>query len=61
MKKAFVHWSPTLTFYVEQLPGEGGVDWGYTTDLNKARDLNPYWQKRFNSDCKFCGRKDNFY
>jgi hypothetical protein len=24
-------------WYVAQVPGEGGVDWGYTTDIAKAR------------------------
>jgi hypothetical protein len=42
-------------WYVSELPGHGGVDWGYTTDASKAVALNDYWWKRFASDRRKCG------
>ncbi len=45
-------WSikPYIFYYVSELPGEGGVDWGYTTKSEQAIVLSPYWQRRFNHD-----------
>lgn len=34
-------------WYVQNLPGDGGVDWGYTNDYKKALPLNKYWARRF--------------
>jgi hypothetical protein len=45
-------WFPWLRFYVSEKPGDGGVDWGYTTDPQKAIPLNSYWQRRFAADCR---------
>lgn len=47
------------TEYVESLPGEGGVDWGYTNDVRKARTLSPYWQKRFRAYIRDVSRHDS--
>lgn len=38
------------TWYVAQLPGEGGVDWGYSTKRTDARPMSIYWRQRFESD-----------
>lgn len=42
-------------FYVRELPGEGGVDWGYTDEPAKARPISTYWKKRFMADMKKVG------
>lgn len=34
-------------FYVSDLPGNGGADWGWTPDRKKALALTPHWQRRF--------------
>lgn len=46
-------------WYVADLPGcdkdkRNGTrcDWGWTTDINKALPLTPYWAKRFAAFCK---------
>jgi hypothetical protein len=46
-------------FYVSNLKGKIG-DWGYTTYVNEAIHLSPYWRKRFNADCNAVGVKANF-
>lgn len=33
--------------WVESVPGDGGVDWGYTGNSAAAIPLSPYWQRRF--------------
>lgn len=33
--------------WVENLPGHGGVSWGYGCSSDKAIVLSPYWQRRF--------------
>lgn len=43
------------SWYVESLPGDGGVDWGYTTKVDQAIPLSPYWQKRFRANCRAVG------
>ena len=48
-------------FYVSEKRGDGGADWGYTTDVSKAVDLSPYWQRLFNSDCNKCGVTAKFH
>lgn len=54
MKKAGRLWSkkPYVFYWVAQLPGEEGVDWGYVTDSSKAKLLTPYWQRRFAAYCR---------
>ena len=39
------------TWYVCNLPGDGGKDWGYTNKPDEAILLNPYWQRRFAVNC----------
>ncbi len=39
--------------YVESVPGDGGVDWGYTTKRENALLLNAYFAKRFASDSRY--------
>jgi len=48
-------------FYVAQLPGQGGVDWGYTSRCTEAIELTPYWQRRFAADCRRVGVEANFH
>lgn len=44
-------------WYVAQVPGDGGVDWGYeVNEPDKAVPLSPYWQRRFRKDCEFLNR-----
>jgi hypothetical protein len=47
-------WHPLRreTWYVSEVPGDGGVDWGYVTDRAKALPLSPYWQRRFRADMR---------
>jgi hypothetical protein len=44
------------TWYVAQLPGDGGVSWGWVTTLAKAVPVSPYWVRRFRSDMRHVGR-----
>lgn len=56
MKIAYRYWSKAVPiFYVAQVPGEAGADWGYVTEAAKAKPLNPYWQRRFAADCRAVG------
>ena len=43
-------------WYVAQLPGQGGKDWGYTMDVKQALDLSPYWVRRFRAYCNHLGQ-----
>jgi hypothetical protein len=45
------NWNNKQVFYVAQVPGDGGKDWGYTTDRAKALPLNRYFMRRFVADC----------
>jgi hypothetical protein len=45
---------PHQALYVSELPGHGGVDWGYTNDIKKALPISEYWWKRFASDRRAC-------
>ena len=51
---------PYVIFYVAQVPGEGGVDWGYTLECTKAKPLSIYWQRRFSKDCERVGTTAQF-
>ena len=42
-------------FYVSNLPGGDGSDWGYVTRAEQALPLSPYWQRRFAADCRRAG------
>lgn len=54
------------TEYVAQLPGHGGVDWGYTPHIHGKRGmdvpipLSVYWQRRFRRDEERGGRVARF-
>jgi hypothetical protein len=50
----FFPWSPPA--YVAQLPGEGGRDWGYTSDKAQAKLLSDYWWRRFAADQRAVAR-----
>jgi hypothetical protein len=41
------------------LPGQGGVDWGWTDKAAEAMVLSEYWQRRFKSDMRKCGYQVN--
>lgn len=54
-------------WYAAQKPGDGGVDWGWTTNPNgkshpdgtvtdPAIRLTTYWQRRFAKHCRDCGQ-----
>ena len=47
-------------FYVSDLPGHGGVDWGYGLHVSKATHLTPYWQRRFRKDTERVGEIARF-
>lgn len=46
--------------YVAQLPGDGGVDWGYTSKISKAIDLSEYWMRRFRNENLYHRDKAHF-
>ena len=49
-------WRDNLpVFYVRELPGEGGVDWGYVEERRKARPVSTYWARRFVADMRRVG------
>jgi hypothetical protein len=41
--------------YVSEVPGDGGVDWGYTHSRERALLLNTYFARRFAADCRRVG------
>ena len=49
-------WNKQTYFYVAQIKGDGGADWGYTTDYKKALPLNKHFAKLFKADTEYCGR-----
>ena len=57
---AWRQWDARTVFYVQFLPGEEGADWGYTTDVEKARPLSPYWQRRFRAYLARMGKVARF-
>jgi hypothetical protein len=42
-------------WYVSEVKGDGGVDWGYTDDVTKAKVLNTWYWKQFAKDMRDCG------
>jgi len=46
------------TWYVSELPGNGGVDWGWTDKRDKAIHLTPFWESRFKKYGRDCGWKN---
>ena len=49
-----------VIYYVAQVPGDAGVDWGYVTNMRQAKPLPPYWQQRFEADCRRVGANARF-
>ena len=47
-------------WYVANLPGDQGVDWGYSPKVNQALPLSPYWQRRFAADMRRVNAKAQF-
>lgn len=45
------------TWYAQNLPGDGGVDWGYTDEPSDAMTLSTYWMRRFVANARQCGDK----
>ena len=48
-------WNARTLFYVAQVPGDMGADWGYTTERAKALPLNRHFAKLFAADCRAVG------
>lgn len=43
------------TFYVREVPGEGGgKDWGYV-DASRAKPISAHWMRRFKADMRRVG------
>lgn len=42
-------------WYVAQVKGDGGVDWGYTTDISKAIAINTWVWRQFAKDMREVG------
>lgn len=60
-KIAYRYWNQNYPiFYVANLKGEVGKDWGYSDKACDAVPLSPYWHKRFAADCKRVGVVANF-
>jgi len=57
---AWRQWDRRTRFYVAQLPGDNGVDWGYTEKRAQALSLTKYWQQRFAADCRRVGSEVRF-
>lgn len=63
-------------YYVSALPGQNGIDWGFTDKiegypsrlpgdnttvrLDAAKPLTPYWQARFAAYCRAVNRTASF-
>jgi len=47
-------------WYVGQVKGNGGADWGYVCTYRQALPLSPYWQARFRADCRAMNRIAHF-
>ena len=50
--RAWRQWDRATRFWVAQLPGDDGVDWGYTRKRAQAIMLTSYWRRRFAADCR---------
>jgi hypothetical protein len=56
------YWSSDIpVLYVAQVPGDGGKDWGYTTDAKSALPLNKHFVRRFLADCNRVGAASRTY
>lgn len=47
--------SPAM--YVAQVPGDGGKDWGFTTDITQAKPLSEEMRRAFSKDQNYMGRQ----
>lgn len=54
-------WDTCHVFYVTEVPGEGGKDWGYSQDSRKAIPVSRYWRRRFMADCASVGQTGNAF
>lgn len=45
-----------VLLWVSHLPGDGGKDWGFHSDSDKAIAFSPYWLRRWNKRCRDLGR-----
>ena len=53
---AYRFWSKNSpAWYVSEVKGNGGADWGYTTEIAKAAVLNINQWKSFAKDCREVG------
>jgi hypothetical protein len=61
-RKAYRNWikGTQMTFWVAQVPGDGGKDWGYTQNSEEGILLTLYWQRRFRCDCERVGYTAQF-
>ena len=54
-------WDSCRAFYVTEVPGDGGKDWGYTEQSSKAVPVSRYWMARFKADCARVGSTGNCF
>lgn len=47
-------------YYVAQVAGDGGADWGYVTEYDQATPLNESQAKQFRADCRATGYDAQF-
>ena len=50
-----------MVLWVTHLPGDGGMDWGYSSKSEDALPLSTYWQRRFRADCEAINVTPAFY
>jgi hypothetical protein len=60
--KAYRVWNKVTReiYWVAQIAGHTGRDWGYTTHASQAIELSDYWQARFAADCRYVGSEAHF-
>lgn len=52
-RRGYAH-SSVSTHYIESVPGDGGVDWGWGGVL-EAKPISGYWARRFRADMERVG------
>lgn len=50
-------WGNNAVYFVREVLGEGGADWGYVFEPGKARPISTYWMRRFVADMRAVGAK----
>lgn len=50
-------WDTCHTFYVSEVRGNGGVDWGYSPDPRQAIKLSRRQMQWFKADCARVGQQ----